>query len=180
MNGPGDGQLARREVHPAQARHRAVHLWSAIAPARCFCTSARCRRIFSPVCGSSSAAGHVGAGEDYDATARASWRRRSLPAAQPPQRLFRSRPARRRARNSCGFYRVEAEGPFVLQAEEIERATGSPWRRFERWLVDSRQELLRLSFIWERARPSLRRALALSRLNSGAHQAAGQAALRPR
>jgi isopentenyldiphosphate isomerase len=71
----------------------------------------------------SSASGHLDTGEEYDACAARELREEIgvVPAA-PPRRLFKVEASPATGHEFCWVYRVEFEGPFVLQPEEVERA----------------------------------------------------------
>jgi len=105
----------------------------------------------------SSAAGHVGAGEDYDGTAlRELAEELGCVPAKPPQRLFKIEAREETGQEFVWVYRVESEGPFTLQPEEI-----VPWYRkrpeeIERWIGEKPQDFApALLFIWPRARALL-------------------------
>jgi isopentenyl-diphosphate delta-isomerase len=148
------GQLARREVHRRKLRHRAVHLLVANRAGQVFLHQRSMQKDLFPGVWDSSAAGHVGAGEDYDATAgRELEEEIGCRPAKPPQRLFKIEAREETGQEFVWVYRVEAEGPFVLQADEIERGAWFTVAEIDRWLVDRPQELApAFAFIWARAR----------------------------
>jgi isopentenyldiphosphate isomerase len=102
----------------------------------------------------SSAAGHVGAGEDYDGTARRELEEElGCRPAEAPQRLFKIEAREETGQEFVWVYRVEAEGPFVLQADEIERGDWFFPAEIDCWMKDRPQELApAFLFIWPRAR----------------------------
>ena len=71
------GKLPRREVHARGLRHRAVHMLVVNGAGRVFLHKRSMAKDLFPGVWDSSAAGHVGAGEDYDGTAA----RKSTPTA---------------------------------------------------------------------------------------------------
>lgn len=82
-----------------------------------------------------SCSGHVDAGEDYDTAAlrelseELGWVPREL-----PQRLTRVGANENTGWEFCWIYLIRAEGPFVLQATEIERGVWMPLSELEREL----------------------------------------------
>jgi isopentenyldiphosphate isomerase len=148
------GQMTRREVHRLKLRHRAVHLLVANRAGRVFLHQRSMQKDLFPGFWDSSAAGHVGAGEDYDETAlRELEEEIGCRPAKPPQRLFKIEAREETGQEFVWVYRVEAEGPFVLQPDEIERGDWFTVAEIDRWLVERPQELApAFAFIWARAR----------------------------
>lgn len=149
------GVMARREVHRLKLRHRAVHLLVANRAGQVFLHQRSMKKDLFPGVWDSSAAGHVGAGEDYDATAlRELEEEIGCRPAKPPRRLFKIEAREETGQEFVWVYRVEAEGPFVLEAEEIERGDWFTVAEIDRWLAERPQELApAFAFIWARARP---------------------------
>ena len=102
----------------------------------------------------SSAAGHVGAGEDYDGTAlRQLEEELGCRPERPPRRLFKIEARTETGQEFVWVYRVEAEGPFTLQADEIECGDWFSPVAIDCWIVESPQELApAFLFIWPKAR----------------------------
>ena len=70
----------------------------------------------------SSASGHVDSGEAYDACAVRELREEiGLRLSAPPQRLFKLAASPQTDQEHVWVYRCEAEGPFTLALDEIER-----------------------------------------------------------
>ncbi len=149
------GQLARREVHRRKLRHRAVHLLVVNRAGRVFLHQRSMQKDLFPGVWDSSAAGHVGAGEDYDGTAvRELAEEIGGRPARPPQRLFKIEAREETGQEFVWVYRVEADGPFVLQADEIERGDWFTVAEIDRWIAERPHELApAFLFIWPRARP---------------------------
>ncbi|MSU46796.1 MAG: NUDIX domain-containing protein [Lacunisphaera sp.] len=148
------GQRARREVHRRKLRHWAVHLLVCNRAGRVFLENRSMAKDLHPGVWDSSAAGHVGAGEDYDGTAgRELAEELGCRPGQPPQVLFKIEAREESGQEFVWVYRVEAEGPFTLQAEEIERGDWFTVAEIDRWLVERPAELApALRFIWPKAR----------------------------
>ncbi|MBL9215047.1 MAG: NUDIX domain-containing protein [Opitutaceae bacterium] len=149
------GQLARREVHARRLRHRAVHLLVQNRAGRVFLHRRSLRKDLFPGVWDSSAAGHVGAGEDYDGTAvRELAEELGCRPERPPERLFKIEAREETGQEFVWVYRVQAEGPFVLQPEEIECGDWFAVAEIDRWLARSPQEFApALLYLWPWARP---------------------------
>ena len=151
------GQLARREVHRRKLRHRAVHLLVVNRAGRVFLHQRSMQKDLFPGVWDSSAAGHVGAGEDYDGTAvRELAEELGCHPAQPPRPLFKIEAREETGQEFVWVYRVDAEGPFVLQADEIERGDWFTPAQIDRWIAERPQELApAFLYLWPLARQHL-------------------------
>lgn len=148
------GQLTRREVHARKLRHRAVHLLVVNRAGRVFLQQRSMAKDLFPGVWDSSAAGHVGAGEDYDGTAlRELEEELGCRPERAPVRLFKIEAREETGQEFLWVYRVEAEGPFTLQKDEIEHGDWFTVAEIDRWLAERPQELApAFRFIWPRAR----------------------------
>ena len=163
------GQMARREVHRLKRRHRAVHVLAVNRAGQVFLHRRSMQKDLFPGYWDSSCAGHVGAGEDYDGTAvreleeELGWKLppdamvREVGAPRPLlERLFKIEAREETGQEFVWVYRVEAEGPFTLQADEIERGEWFTLEEIDRWLAERPQEMApALLFIWPRVREFL-------------------------
>ncbi|AOS45476.1 Nudix hydrolase [Lacunisphaera limnophila] len=151
------GQERRREVHRLGLRHRAVHLLVVNRAGRVFLHQRSRQKDLFPGYWDSSAAGHVGAGEDYDGTAvRELEEELGCRPDQPPRPLFKIEARPETGQEFVWAYLVEAEGPFVLHPDEIERGDWFTKEEIDRWLVERPQEIApALHYIWPRVRPHL-------------------------
>ena len=149
------GQAPRRVVHAHGWRHRAVHVLVLNRAGKVFLhLRARTKDLF-PGTWDSSCAGHVGAGEDYDGTAvRELEEELGVRPAQAPQRLFKIKARPETGWEFVWVYRVEAEGPFTLAPDEIERGEWFAPGEIDRWVAERPAELApALLFLWPLARP---------------------------
>jgi isopentenyl-diphosphate delta-isomerase type 1 len=148
------GQLPRREVHRRKLRHRAVHLLVTNRAGQVFLHQRSMLKDLFPGVWDSSAAGHVGAGEDYDGTAqRELGEEIGCRPDQPPKRLFKIEAREEIGQEFVWVYRVEAEGPFTLEVEEIERGDWFTVEQIDRWISERPHELApAFLFIWPQAR----------------------------
>lgn len=151
------GQLARRDVHARGLRHRAVHLLVVNAAGRIFLHKRSKTKDLFPGFWDSSAAGHVGAGEDYDGTAlRELAEELGCVPARPPQPLCKIEARPETGQEFVWVYRVDAEGPFTLQAEEIECGDWFTPTEIDRWLAERPQEIApALLYLWPLVRGRL-------------------------
>lgn len=115
-------QAPRREVHAHGWLHRAVHVLVFNHSGQVFLQKRSMTKDMSPGLWDSSCSGHLDAGEDYDAAA---WRELQeeigLKLARPPERRLRVEACEETGWEFVWVYRLEAEGPFRLCPDEIER-----------------------------------------------------------
>ncbi len=157
------GQAARRDVHARGWRHRAVHLLVVNAAGQVFLQKRSMTKDLFPGIWDSSAAGHVGAGEDYDGTALRELeeelglklpQERGVASLRPQiQPLFKIEARPETGQEFVWVYRVESEGPFVLQVDEIETGDWFTCEEIERWIQERPQELApAFLYLWPKAR----------------------------
>lgn len=116
------GRAVRREVHTRGLRHRAVHVLVFNRAGEFFLQKRSLHKDTAPGVWDSSASGHLGAGEDYDASAvRELEEEIGLRTEDAPRRWLRLPACPESGQEFVWVYRLEAEGPFVLNPEEIER-----------------------------------------------------------
>jgi len=114
------GRAPRREVHARGLRHRAIHVFIFDRRGRLFLQKRSALKDMSPLTWDSSCSGHVDAGEDYDqACVRELGEELGLTGVLP-QRWLRVEACAETGNEFVWLYRLEHEGPFVLQPEEIE------------------------------------------------------------
>jgi isopentenyldiphosphate isomerase len=115
-------RATRREVHARGWRHRAVHVLVFNRAGDLFLQQRSMNKDVAPGAWDSSTSGHLGAGEDYDAGAvRELEEEIGLRVEQAPQRWLRLPACAESGQEFVWVYRLEAEGPFTLNREEIER-----------------------------------------------------------
>jgi 16S rRNA (adenine1518-N6/adenine1519-N6)-dimethyltransferase len=144
------GQETRGEVHRLGLPHRAVHVLVFNARGQVFLQKRSLKKDRQPGLWDSSASGHVDTGEDYDACAMRELREEiglSLNAA--PRRLFKLAASADTDQEHVWVYRCEAEGPFTLHPDEIERGDWFAPEAVTRWLADRPQDFAgALRVIW--------------------------------
>jgi len=135
------GRRPRSEVHRLGLMHRAVHVLVFNRRGQVFLQKRSPRKDRQPGVWDSSASGHVDSGEDYDACALRELREEiglELPA--PPTRLFKMAPSPETDQEHVWVYRCEAEGPFRLNADEIDRGDWFTPEAVTRWAADRPHE----------------------------------------
>src|SRR5436190_21869073 len=116
------GRRPRGEVHQLGLMHRAVHVLVFNARGAIFLQKRSLKKDRQPGLWDSSASGHLDCGEDYDACAVRELREEiGLELNAPLERLFKLPASPETDQEHVWVYRCEAEGPFELNAEEIER-----------------------------------------------------------
>ncbi len=116
------GQKTRTEVHRLGLMHRAVHVLVYDSRGKVFLQKRSMTKDRQPGLWDSSASGHVDTGETYDVCALRELREEiGLELAKPPRRLFKLAASLRTDQEHVWVYRCEAEGPFTLDPNEIER-----------------------------------------------------------
>jgi isopentenyldiphosphate isomerase len=116
------GRLPRRLVHRDGHKHRAVHVLVFDARGRIFLQKRSMSKDTFPGAWDSSASGHVASGEDYDACAtRELEEELGLTESGPLEARGKIAACAETGAEFVRVYRCQAQGPFTLQAAEIER-----------------------------------------------------------
>ena len=144
------GQQPRREVHRLGLMHRAVHVLVFNAAGQVFLQKRSMTKDRQPGLWDSSASGHVDAGEDYDACAVRELREEiGLRLKAAPKRLFKLDACAETDHEHVWVYRCEAEGPFRLHPEEIERGGWFASAELMRWMAERPEDFAgALLLIW--------------------------------
>ena len=146
------GQRSRSEVHRLGLFHRAVHVLVFNSRGEIFLQKRSMRKDRQPGLWDSSASGHLDHGEDYDSCAVRELREEiGLALAQPPQRLFKINACQETDQEFVWVYRCQSEGPFELNAEEIERGDWFAPAEVTRWTNERPEDFASaLLLIWRR------------------------------
>ncbi len=124
------GRASRSEVHRLGLRHRAVHLLVYNRQGALFLQKRSLLKDTAPGKWSTSCAGHVDAGESYDAAVvREAKEELGLILDHPPERLTTLHATPETGNEFVWIYRTTAEGPFYCPEEEI--SEGRWWSRCE-------------------------------------------------
>ncbi len=120
------GQRPRSEVHRLGLLHRAVHVLVFNSRGEVFLQKRSWKKDRQPGLWDSSASGHLASGEDYDAGAlRELGEELGFRPGAAPERLFKLAASAQTDQEHVWVYRCRGEGPFSLQADEIE---GGVWQ----------------------------------------------------
>ncbi|HEU5126041.1 MAG TPA: NUDIX domain-containing protein [Verrucomicrobiae bacterium] len=141
----------RSEVHRLGLLHRAVHVLVFNSRDQVFLQKRSMKKDRHPGVWDSSASGHVDSGEHYDATAIREVREEiGLNLKETPQRLFKIDAREETDQEFVWVYRCEAEGPFDLNAEEIERGGWFAPEEVTRWIAERPQDFApAFAYIWK-------------------------------
>ena len=111
----------RRVVHEQGLRHRAIHVLVFNQAGQVFLQKRAMTKDASPGLWDSSCSGHVDAGEDYDTAAqRELLEELGVKASHELQRLTHLAASPETTQEFIRIYRLQHEGPFVLDPVEIE------------------------------------------------------------
>ena len=146
------GRKPRSEVHRLGLPHRAVHVLVFNRQGRVFLQKRSMQKDRQPGLWDSSASGHLNSGEDYDACAvRELAEEIGLCLAAPPLRLFKLPASPETDQEHVWIYRCEAEGPFKLHPDEIERGDWFTPVEVNRWMAERPQDFASaLLAIWRK------------------------------
>ncbi len=119
------GQRPRSEVHRLGLKHRATHILVFNRRGECFLQQRALTKDCSPGLWDSSASGHLDTGEEYDVCARRELGEElGIRVEAGLARLFKVAASAETGQEFCWVYRLDHEGPFLLQATEVR---GGAW-----------------------------------------------------
>jgi isopentenyldiphosphate isomerase len=146
------GQKPRKVVHATGLWHRAVHILVFNKKGDVFLQKRSMLKDTAKGLWDSSSSGHVDTGEEYDVTAVRELREEiGLVMPQPPRRLFKVDACKETSWEFCWVYRCESEGPFELNAQEIERGDWFTPEFVTKWIAEKPQEFASaFRLIWKR------------------------------
>jgi 16S rRNA (adenine1518-N6/adenine1519-N6)-dimethyltransferase len=127
------GDAPRGEVHGNNLRHRAVHLFIFNGDGELFLQKRSRWKDRHPLLWDSSAAGHVEAGEEYDATAIRELEE-ELGVRTELNRVVKLPCSERTGWEFIWLYRGQHDGPFRLAKAEIEHGEFFPAEVVSRWV----------------------------------------------
>jgi isopentenyl-diphosphate delta-isomerase type 1 len=146
------GKKPRSEVHRLGLMHRATHVLVFNQRGEVFLQKRSMKKDRQPGLWDSSASGHVDSGEDYDACAVRELREEiGLEISDVPRRLFKLAASPETDQEHVWVYRCEAEGPFRLHPDEIERGDWFKSGEVSRWMKERPNDFASaLLVIWKR------------------------------
>ena len=130
-------QRPRSEVHRLGLWHRAVHVLVFNSRGEIFLQKRSMNKDRQPGVWDSSTSGHLDRGEDYDDCAVRELREElGLAVAQPLKRLFKIDACEETDQEFVWVYRCASEGPFDLNAEEIDRGDWFSPESVSQWMSE--------------------------------------------
>jgi isopentenyldiphosphate isomerase len=153
-----NGKQSRSEVHRLGLMHRAVHVLVFNVAGLVFLQKRSLRKDRQPGVWDSSASGHVDSREDYDTCAVRELREEiGLQLNAAPKRLFKLAASAETDKEHVWVYRCEAEGPFRLDPDEIERGGWFAPEEVTRWMAERPQDFASaLLVIWQKVNSEMR------------------------
>ena len=141
----------RSEVHRTGLKHRATHVLVFNSRGDVFLQKRSPNKDRQPGLWDSSASGHVDSGEYYDACVVRELREEiGLELKETPRRLFKLAASPETDQEFVWVYRCQAEGPFQLNAAEIERGGWFSRKEVSRWMTERPQDFASaLLRIWQ-------------------------------
>ncbi len=128
------GSAPRTEVHANNLLHRAVHVLVFSSGGDLFLQKRSRWKDRCPLLWDSSAAGHLNAGESYDAAATRELRE-ELGVAAELQRVAKFPASEQTGQEFIWLYRATHDGPFKLPSREIEHGEFFPPELVTRWIA---------------------------------------------
>jgi isopentenyldiphosphate isomerase len=146
------GRQTRSEVHRLGLMHRATHALVFNRRGQIFLQKRSMTKDRQPGLWDSSASGHVDSGEDYDVCVVRELREEiGLQVSEEPRRLFKLPASAETDQEHVWVYRCEAEGPFQLHPEEIERGDWFEPQEVTRWMKERPDDFATaLLVIWKK------------------------------
>lgn len=148
------GQRTRVDVHRLGLMHRAVHVLVFNKSGQVFLQKRSMSKDRQPGLWDSSASGHLETGETYDVSAvRELQEEIGLKVVRPPRRLFKLAASPETDQEHVWVYRCEAEGPFEINQNEIEKGGWFSAEEVTRWLAERPHEFASaLAVIWPKVK----------------------------
>jgi isopentenyldiphosphate isomerase len=146
------GRERRSEVHRLGLKHRATHVLVFNTTGQIFLQKRSRHKDRHPGAWDSSASGHVDTGEGYDPCAvRELGEELGLATGPALERLFKLEACAETDQEFVWVYRCQAEGPFTLPPEEIERGGWFGPDEVARWIRERPQDFApTFPLIWNR------------------------------
>jgi 16S rRNA (adenine1518-N6/adenine1519-N6)-dimethyltransferase len=135
------GQATRGEVHARQLLHRAIHVFVFNQRGDLLLQQRSMLKDAHPGVWDSSVAGHLDAGEDYQAAAvRELAEEMGIRAELPPEEIARITPGEATGWEHVRLYRILHSGTVRFPAAEVEAAAWFPLDEIEAWLAARPQD----------------------------------------
>jgi isopentenyldiphosphate isomerase len=146
------GRETRSQVHRLGLIHRAVHLLVFNSRGQLFLQKRSMHKDRQPGLWDSSASGHLDSGENYDdCVVREAREEIGLKLSSPPGRIFKLAASPETDQEHLWVYRCRAEGPFILQPEEIDAGSWFAPEELKLWMAERPEEFAgAFRLIWQR------------------------------
>ncbi len=148
------GQMARSEVHRQKLLHRAVSIFVFNSRGQLLLQQRSATKDEYPLCYTSSASGHVTAGENYDETAPREMQE-ELGLTSPVERLAKFPAGPETANEFTVLYRTITDTPPQFDPGEIAGGGFYVLTEIDQWLTRSPEQFsppFRIAYQWYRAR----------------------------
>lgn len=148
------GVKTRGEIHAQNLMHRSVHILVFNSAGEFFIQKRSMSKDNDPGLWDSSAAGHVDSGEDYHSCAiRELGEELGIEVNSPLEELFRLAASPITGMEHCIVYRCMNDGPFELQAEEIDEGAWISLSEMDRRVAEEDPVITGvLCYIWNKYR----------------------------
>ena len=148
------GVKTRGEIHAQNLMHRSVHILVFSCSGELFIQKRSMSKDNDPGLWDSSAAGHVDSGEDYHSCAvRELGEELGIEVDSPLEELFRLAASPITGMEHCIVYRCINDGPFELQAEEIDDGDWISLSEMDRRMAEEDPVITNvLRYIWNKYR----------------------------
>lgn len=131
------GKQTRQEVHRRGLKHRAIHLLVFNQRGEVFLQKRSFKKDTFPGAWDSSASGHLDSGETYDAcVVREAREEIGLFLERTPKRLFKIEACSQTGQEFVWVYRMESNGPFQLNLDELECGAFFKADHVNRWMAE--------------------------------------------
>ncbi len=129
------GRQTRAEVHRLELKHRAVHVLVLNSKGHIYLQKRSHQKDTFPGAWDSSASGHLNSGEDYDTCAVRELREEiGVVCKEAPHRLFKVEACAATGQEFVWVYRLQYNGPFKTNPEEVEFGSFFRPDDVERWV----------------------------------------------
>jgi isopentenyl-diphosphate delta-isomerase len=142
----------RSVVHRQQLMHRAVHVFVFNAAGQLYLQRRSLNKDTAAGKWVSSCSGHVDSGEDYDAAApRELAEEIGLTEPSGLERIFKVSPCKQTGQEFVWVYRCRAEGPFVLDPEEVSEGKWIDLDDLNAWIEQRPRDFAwSFTYLWEK------------------------------
>lgn len=146
------GQRRRDDVHRLSLSHRAIHVLVFRQDGQIFLQKRGRHKQESPGLWDSSVAGHVDAGETYDACCVREIREEiGIRVIEMPKRLFKLVASPQTGMEFCWVYRLVTDLKLVLDYTEMETGQWVTQAQVDQWLSESAEDFAdSFHLIWHR------------------------------